>query len=517
MGVVYLARDPKLDRRVAVKVLPSEGKSDEMLKRFEREARAAARLNHPNIATIHELGQSENSCFIAMEYVEGQSLRDLLREEKSLPLDRALDLAIQAADGLSVAHDGQVVHRDLKPQNLMITPEGRVKILDFGLAKVLGASPGPEGETQLTVARTVLGTPGYMSPEQAAGETADTRSDIFSLGIVLYEMITGQQPFQGDSDATMLTSILRDAHTPAGRIRSGVPTKLDDVINRCLEKERDARYPLARELAEDLHRVRETLGAAGEETPSIAVLPFANLSADPENEYFSDGMAEEIITALCKIKALRVASRTSSFAFKGKQEDIRRIGQQLGVQSVLEGSVRKAGNRLRITAQLINVADGYHLWTERYDRDLEDVFAVQDEIAESIAAALQVVLTEKEKKAIEKVPTENVKAYDCYLRGRQFFYKHRKGNEFALQMFRRATEIDPDYALAWAGVADSLSWIYMMWDYKEEFIRQADEASRKALELDPDLAEAHVSHGLVLWQTGQFDEAGSAVRSCRRR
>jgi non-specific serine/threonine protein kinase len=511
MGVVYLGRDPKLNRKVAVKVLPSEWTGGERLQRFEREARTAAQLSHPNIATIYELGRAGETYFIAMEYIDGKSLRDRLLASKRMSQADALELATQIADALVAAHDRNIVHRDLKPHNVMLTGEGRVKILDFGLAKRLA----PEGEagatvvTQLTAERRVLGTPGYMSPEQVRGEQVDARSDIFSFGVLLYETVTGEAPFTGESDAEVLSAILRDTPLPVRKRNPDVSQELDRFIGKCLEKAREKRFQSARELLSELRRVRETVGdGQAEERPSIAVLPFENMSADPDNEYFTDGMAEEILNALSTIEALRVASRTSSFAFKGKHEDIRKIGHQLDVQTLLEGSVRKAGNRLRISAKLINVADGYQLWSERYDRDVEDVFAIQDEIAANITQALRVVLTESEKRAIEKVPTQDVRAYDCYLRGRQFFHEHRrKSYEFARQMFHRATQIDPGYAHAYAGIADCCSSLYRFCEASDAYLQEADDACRKALALDPELAEAHVARGLATSLKGELEEA----------
>jgi non-specific serine/threonine protein kinase len=511
MGVVYLGRDTRLNRPVAIKVLPGEWTSGERLQRFEREARTAAQLSQPNIATIYELGQADDTYFIAMEYIEGRSLRERLSQPERVSLNEALDLGAQIADALAAAHARNIVHRDLKPQNVMLTAENRVKILDFGLAKTLASSDGASVVTQLTAERRVLGTPGYMSPEQVRGEQVDARSDIFSFGVLLYEMVTGEAPFTGESDADILSAILRDTPLPVRNRNRKVSSDLDRFIARCLEKDREARFQTAGELVAELRRVRQTVGQGQkEETPSVAVLPFANMSADPDNEYFTDGMAEEIINALSKVEALRVVSRTSSFAFKGKHEDITKIGEQLRVRTVLEGSVRKAGKRLRITAQLINVADGYQLWSERYDRDVEDVFAIQDEIAQNITSALKVVLTEKEKKAIEKAPTENVKAYDYYLRGRQYFAQfRRKGNEFGRQMFKRAIEIDPTFALAYAGVADASSMLYMYWDPTEQNLREAEQAARTALDLDPELAEAHVAMGSTISLKGDFTQAQS--------
>jgi non-specific serine/threonine protein kinase len=516
MGIVYLSRDPTLGRQVAIKVLPSGFTSDERRLRFEREARTAAQLNHPSIATVYELGQAEDTYFIAMEYVDGKSLRESLLGPEPLSLGEALEIGIQTAEALAAAHGRNIVHRDLKPHNVMLTDQGRVKILDFGLAKMLTPLSTEEGVsvpptvTLLTAEHRVLGTPGYMSPEQVRGEQVDARSDIFSFGVVLYEMVTGEMPFTGESDADILSAILRDTPLPVRNRNPMVPAELDRLIGRCLEKDCGARFQSTRELVTDLHRIKQSgcCDSVSDEKPSVAVLPFENMSADPENEYFTDGMAGEILNALSKVKALRVASRTSSFAFKGKHEDIRKIGQELDVQNLLEGSVQKSGKRLRISAQLVNCNDGYQLWSERYDRDVEDIFAIQDEIAGSITKALQVVLTKKEKQAIEKAPTENVKAYDYYLRGRQFFEQFsRKGWEFAQPMFQRAIQIDPHYALAYAGIADCCSMLYMYLEASEANLNEADRTSRKALELDPDLAEAHLARGLALSLKGGFEEA----------
>jgi non-specific serine/threonine protein kinase len=518
MGVVYLGRDPRLDRPVAIKVLPSEFTSDERRSRFEREARTAAQLSHPNIATIYELGQSEQTYFIAMEFIEGKTLHDVLLRPDPLPASQAVDLGTQIAEGLAAAHSRKIVHRDLKPQNVMLTPEGRVKILDFGLAKItetvthtqtaersLGTSA-----TALTKEQRVLGTAGYMSPEQVRGQQVDSRSDLFTFGIVLYEMLTGEVPFHGESGADIFTAILRDSPKPVSELNPELPTELDRVISRCLDKNRSSRYQSANQVLEDLRRAGRQLSAGpAKEVPSVAVLPFANMSADPENEYFTDGVAEEIINALSTVKSLRVASRTSSFAFKDRHEDICRIGEQLRVRTVLEGSVRKVGNRLRVTAQLVNVADGYQLWSERYDRDVEDVFAIQDEIAQKITEALEIVLTEKEKQAIEKAPTANVKAYDYYLRGRQHIHEfRRKGDEeYARAMFKKAIDLDSDYALAHAGVANCSSMLYLFYDASDENLREADVASCKALELDSELAEAHISRGLAVSLAGNYYNA----------
>ncbi len=453
-----------------------------------------------------------------MPYVDGESLRHRLEREKQLPLEDALQVARAVAAALDYAHRHQVVHRDIKPENVMLH-EGEAMVTDFGIAKAISVA----GKDTLTQTGTSVGTPAYMSPEQAAGEAElDGRSDIYSLGCMLYEMLAGETPFTGPTAQAILAKRFTDPVPSLRSARETVPDWIDRAVTRALAKVPADRFATAAQFALALASPGGVTTPPGS-TPaawaaqaataakSIAVLPFVNMSADPENEYFTDGIAEEIINALTKIQALRVASRTSAFAFKGKNQDIRRIGEQLSVSTVLEGSVRKAGTRLRVTAQLVNVADGYHLWSDRYDREMSDVFAIQDEIAENIVRALRVVLSEDEKRAIEKVPTANVQAYDYYLRGRQFFHQwRRKGVEYARRMFERAIEIDPNYALAYAGIADCCSFIYTYWDASAAHLEQADAASRKALELDPELAEAHTSRGLALAFARRYAEAEKA-------
>jgi len=361
-----------------------------------------------------------------------------------------------------------------------------------------------------------VGTPAYMSPEQAAGAAElDGRSDVYSLGCVVYEMLSGRTPFTGPTAQAIIAQCFTEPPPPLRGARGDLPEWVEPVVMKSLAKDAGDRFATAAQFSQALKQPgastppgMTTTTAAAATTKSIAVLPFVNMSADPENEYFTDGIAEEIINALTKIQALRVASRTSSFAFKGKNQDIRKVGEQLNVTTVLEGSVRKAGTRLRVTAQLVNVTDGYHLWSERYDRELQDVFAIQDEIAGNIVRALSVVLSDAEERAIEKAPTANVQAYDYYLRGRQFFHQFRRtGMQFARRMFERAIEVDPAYAIAYAGVADCCSFLYMYWDGSKANLEGAESASRKALELDPELAEAHASRGFAVSLSKQYDEA----------
>jgi serine/threonine protein kinase/tetratricopeptide (TPR) repeat protein len=500
MATVYLAHDVRHHRPVAVKVLHPHLALSLGPDRFLREIQIAARLQHPHIVPLYDSGQSGDVLYYVMPFIDGESLRQRLQREHRLPLDDAVHLARSVASALDYAHRHQIVHRDIKPENVMLH-DGEAMVTDFGIAKAVSVA----ASDNLTQTGTAVGTPAYMSPEQASGEAdLDGRSDIYSLGAMLYEMVGGVTPFTGATMQAIIARLFTDPVPSLQLQRDETPEWLDAAVLKALAKRPADRYATAAQLAQALTppaggTTPPGMPAGTGATKSIAVLPFVNMSADPENEYFTDGIAEEIINALTKINALRVASRTSSFAFKGKSEDISEIGRKLKVSTVLEGGVRKAGNRLRVTAQLVSVADGSNLWSERYDRQLEDVFAIQDEIAGNIVRALRVVLSPEEKRAIEKAPTENVQAYEYYLRGRQFFHQwSRTGIQHARRMFERAIEIDPKYATAYAGIADCCSFLYMYWDGSKANLEGADTASAKALEVDPDLAEAHASRGFAL-------------------
>jgi serine/threonine protein kinase/Tfp pilus assembly protein PilF len=512
MATVYRAQDLKHDRLVVLKVLHPELAASLGPERFLREIKVAARLNHPHIVPLYDSGRAGDLLYYVMPYVDGESLRQRLSREKQLPVEDALQIARNVATALDYAHRHQVLHRDIKPENVMLH-EGEALVTDFGIAKAISVAGG-ESLTQTGVA---VGTPAYMSPEQAAGEAEpDGRSDVYSLGCILYEMLAGAVPFTGPTAQVVIARRFTDPVPSLRAVRPTVPEALEQAVTRALARVPADRFATAAQFAQALaiHTgttppgVTVAAQATASPAKSIAVLPFVDMSPQRDQEYFCEGMAEEIINALTKIQALRVASRSSAFAFKGQNQDIRRVGEQLGVATVLEGSVRKAGSKLRITAQLIDVANGYHAWSERYDRDMEDVFAIQDEIAQNIVRALRVMLSEEEKRAIERAPTADVKAYDYYLRGRQFFHQwRRKGVEFARRMFERAIEIDPNYALAWAGIADCCSFIYTYWDASTAHLEQADTASRKALELAPEVAEVHTSRGLALAFAKRYDEA----------
>jgi len=510
MGVVYKAQDIKLDRLVALKFLPKHLLCDNEAKsRFEHEAKAASALNHTNITTIYEIDEFEGECFICMEYVEGKSIKEIIREKK-LSIEEILNIAIQVAGGLNAAHKKGIVHRDIKSDNIMLTVEGLVKIMDFGLAKLRGVS-------RVTKEGTTLGTLSYMSPEQVHGIEVDQRSDIFSLGVVLYEMITGQLPFKGEHEAAIIYSILNEAPEPLAKYKPNVPEGLQRIINKVLEKNRDIRYQQIDELRADLKKLpKEIEPPIKKQLPSIAVLPFTNLSSDKEQDYFCDGMAEEIINALSQIEDLRVVARTSAFSFRGKEIDVREIGRKLNVETLLEGSVRKVGGRVRITAQLINVGDGYHLWSERFDRDLADVFAIQDEISLAIVDKLKVKLLGDEKEKLLKRYTQNLEAYDLYLKGR--YHWNRRTPEAlkkAMTHFEQVIQKDPSYALAYAGLADCYSMLVQVYALPpKEAFPKAKALAKKALELDETLAEAHTSLAFALSHF-DWDWAG-AEREFRR-
>jgi serine/threonine protein kinase/tetratricopeptide (TPR) repeat protein len=519
MGEVYKARDTRLNRDVAVKVLPENLAGDaEALSRFEREAKSVAALSHPNILAIHDFGRDGGVVYAVMELLEGETLRGKLAT--ALPQRKALDYALQIAQGLVAAHERGIVHRDLKPENVFVTREGLVKILDFGLAKESGsAGSGTPDANAPTAGATrpgwIVGTAGYMSPEQARGAPADHRSDLFSFGAILYEMLAGERAFRRDSDVESLVAVIRDAPPSLSRPDRPVSPELEDLVLHCLEKRPEERFQSARDLAFALRVLEREAGAgsharsdgtgrpagapgsgAAPSAASIAVLPFRNMSSDQQNEYFSDGMTEEIINALSAIRALRVTSRTSSFAFKGRDEDVRQIGAALGVRNVLEGSVRQAGRKLRVTAQLIDVSDGYHLWSEKFDREMEDVFAVQDEIARAIAETLKVRLLPAEEARLSARGTADVEAYNHYLKGRYHF--NRREPPEAVEEFERALATDPTYVEAHTGLADAycIYGFYGGIPTREAFAR-ARAAAEKARSLDPESADAHVSLALI--------------------
>jgi serine/threonine protein kinase/Flp pilus assembly protein TadD len=518
MGAVYRAEDLQLQRPVALKFLAAALAADSQARRrLLQEARAASRLNHPNIATIYEAGEGAGAAFIAMELVEGESLKDVLARG-ALPHARLAEILRQIAEGLSEAHQATVLHRDIKPGNVMLDARGRVKILDFGLAVLTGPERGPEETVDNFITRTATqwgtgGTVPYMSPEQLRGEPADARSDVFSFGVLAYECLAGRRPFRGSTSVDILHAILHEPPAPLGSLVPDLSPAWAQWVERCLAKDPGQRFRSMRELLDAMPQA--LAGAAAEK--SVAVLYFEDLSGGKEDEYFRDGITEDVITELSKIQGLQVFPRSAVFAYRDKPVPAPEIGQKLDASHVLQGSLRRAGNRLRITGQLIETRTGHTVWAERYDRQLEDVFAIQDEIAQNIARTLRVMLTEQEKRAIARAPTADVQAYDFYLRGRQFFYQvRRKSFEFARQMFARAIVMDPNYARAYAGVADCCSFLYMYYDSSEVNLKEAEAASRKAVEIDPESAEAHASRGLVLSLGKKYDEAEKEFKTSLR-
>ena len=510
-AVVYLAQDAKHGRQVAIKVLRPELAASIGTERFLREIEISAQLSHPHILPLYDSGESAGFLYYVMPFVSGESLRQRLRREQRLPLEEALHVAAEVADALAYAHGRGVLHRDVKPENILLD-SGHALVTDFGIARAISAA----GEDHVTLPGMAVGTPAYMSPEQAGGEAVDQRTDVYALGCVLYEMLAGEPPHQGPNARAILMKKVTQPMPSLQAVGGDVPDTLEHLIARALAVEPEDRFATTTEFASAITTrrsgwVRSLELRADRPSPSprsIAVLPFANMSADPENEYFGDGIAEEITNALTKVQALRVASRTSAFAYKGRDEDIRRVGKELGVATVLEGSVRKASNRLRITAQLIGVTDGYHLWSERYDCDAEDVFAIQDEISTRIVDALQVILTDDERKALARPAAANVEAYERYLRACYFLRLFQKNPvHHARQMFLEAIDIDPRYALAHAGLANSCSFLYMYFEGTEALLEEAQTASARALELVPDLSEAHAARGLAVALSKRFDEA----------
>ncbi|MBC7349801.1 MAG: protein kinase [Candidatus Aminicenantes bacterium] len=509
-SAVYLACDQDLDRKVVLKFLAGDlSQNQDWRQRFREEAQTVAQLNHPHIVTIYGVDEYRDLPFIIMEFVEGGTL-DAYVKNRRLPVEEALELAIQISDGLAEAHSRGIIHRDLKPSNIMVTNRGRAKIVDFGLAAILTRDKTAQ-------AGLIVGTIPYMSPEQVQGRPTDARSDLFSLGVVLYRIFTGKMPFSGTETRDIFKAILEKEPLPMSEYSANIPLELERIVSRLLNKNSNLRYQNAEDLRIDLRYTLEAImsgrvqyrGRKKDFLWSIAVLPFANLSGERQQEYFCDGMSEEIINALARIKGLRVAARTSTLIFKNSSDDAREIGRKLHVDTLLEGSVRQASDRLRIFVQLVDVATGYHLWSERYDRDFQDVFAIQDEISQNIVRSLQLILSENEIQSLTRTSTTDTEAYDYYLRGRQFYHQGRRQSfQFASQMFARATEIDPQYALAYAGIAQCSAMLFHFYgEAKDIHLEEADRTSLRALELDPELPQAHAARGLTLWLMDRFDEA----------
>jgi eukaryotic-like serine/threonine-protein kinase len=525
MGEVHRAHDVRLGRDVAIKVLPDElSASPERLARFEREARIVASLNHPNIVVLHSIEEASGTRFLTMELVEGRSLESLIAPG-GVPIVQALEIATALADALAAAHDKGVVHRDLKPANVMLTPEGRVKVLDFGLAKLLATgteASRPHGASvtaPLSRVGEVLGTVPYMAPEQLFGEAVDARTDLFAFGILTYELLAGRRPFRGDSFWELTGAIIRDAAPPLASVRTDVPAALERVIARCLEKRPADRLQSARELATELRAVRRTMESGAtvvspyvsERIASVAVLPFENRSASADDAYFSDGLADELLGLLAKIPGLRVSARASSFQFRDKRAPLAEVGRQLNVATLVDGSVRRAGNRVRISVQLLKAADGYHLWSETYDRTLDDIFAVQDDIAQSVVKELRATLlgegedsgasgrARAEVDRAAKGRATDAEAYRLYLLARHLMDLYsRPTTARAIEYLTQAVERDPGFALAWTEL--SVAYIREVgWETvpAEQGFARARDSVQRALALEPALAEAHAQHAWI--------------------
>ena len=537
MGVVYEAQDAQLDRHVALKFLPPETARDsQLLERFQREARAASSLNHPNICTIHAIERHELQHFIVMELLEGQTLA-VKMAGRPMDAETILPLAIQMADALESAHAKGIVHRDIKPANLFLTERGQLKILDFGLAKFAQGQMAQNADTQtagqeLTSPGSAVGTISYMSPEQARGQLVDTRTDLFSAGTVLYQMATGSLPFHGDTTAVIFDAILNRDPQPAAEVNPALPVEFVRILEKCLEKDRAMRCQTASELKTDLNRMKRDLESsksrakaktdsdpgAHKQGKSVAVLFFENLSGAKEDEYLRDGITEDVITELSKIRGLNIFSRPTVLAFRDQAVTPQQVGQKLGAAYVLTGTLRRSGARLRINAQLVDARTDFPLWSERFDREMKDVFEVQDEMARKIAEALRVTLSPEELEALAVKPTENLQAYDLYLRGKRYARRQtRQDLEFALQMFENGVAIDPNFALAYAACANACAMFYCNYSRDEVWVERAREASGKAVALRWDLPEVQVSQAWVLYAAALHDEAVRMVKKAIER
>jgi serine/threonine protein kinase/Flp pilus assembly protein TadD len=536
MGVVYRARDMRLGRSVALKFLPEEtAHNPGAIERFHREARSASSLNHANICTIYDIGEFEGRPFIAMELLEGQTLRHRIAQ-RHVELTEILEIGVQIASGLDAAHAKGIVHRDIKPANIYLVDRGPAKILDFGLAKLtaamreaaepVSAAAGGSGSLltalELTSPGSSMGTVAYMSPEQARGEELDPRSDLFSLGVVLYEMATGEPPFTGTATAVIFDGILHGTPRAASEANPQLPLAFERILDKLLEKDRDLRCQSAAELRADLKRLARDLGsgksaaapksgsgpaaaAAPVKHKSVAVLYFENQSGSKEDEYFRDGITEDIVTEISKIGQLDIFPRSEMLAFRDKPVTAQQVSQQLGAAYVLEGSIRRSGNRVRITAQLVEASTRHSVWAERYDRQLEDVFAIQEEIARSIAQALRITMTPQEEKIIARRPTEDPQAYDFYLRGRN--YSRRENLDYALQMFEQAIQLDPNFAQAHAAIGQLCAMIYELREQHVRWIERGLAACDRATALTPDLPEVLVARARIAYVQKKYEEA----------
>ena len=542
MGEVYLANDTKLDRKVALKILPSDvvdAKSGDRVRRFVQEAKAASALNHPNILTIYEIDEIDSAQFIATEFIDGETLRERIRMSSFKPVD-ALEIGIQVASALAATHSVGIIHRDIKPDNIMLRRDGIVKVLDFGLAKLTRGRPTTETDSLAPTQNfintgygVVLGTAHYMSPEQARGFEVDHRSDIWSLGCVLYEMIAGRQPFHGNTAIDVMSGIVdREPESLLNQLPE-CPRELERIVSRTLRKDREERYQSVQDLLIDLKDLKRQLETqsqnvfvsrtsfelSGESVPekSIAVLYFENMNSDKESDYFCAGMTEDIITDLSKIKDLKVVSRNDVLPYRNKEVNTRQVGEALRVNYILEGSVRTAGNRIRITAQLVSVRDGYHLWAERFDRLVEDIFDLQNEVSQKIVEAMKISLTESERQLLKQKPTDDLKAYDFYMRGRELLsLKGRNNTALAIQMFENASEIDRAFASPYAGLAEAYLTMYEWYDGNSSWLTKAIEMNRKALELDPASLGAKFGIAMVYFNQRRFAESKRSLEEILR-
>ena len=511
MGVVYKAQDMKLGRSVAIKFLPPHlASSVENKSRFLQEAKAAAALNHPNILSIYEIDEQDGSLFIVMEFIEGETLKSYIYNIKSgsgIPYIKATEWLIQIGQGLKAAHDKNIIHRDIKSENIMITNDGQLKIMDFGLAKL-------QGNSGLTKTGTSLGTLSYMSPEQAQGLPADHRSDIWSLGVVFYEMLTGETLFKAEHEAALLYLIVNEEPPAPSLLDRKIPIQIDLIVKKMLSKDLGFRYQNIDSLLTSLGEVKEEMDRTSntQKRKAIAVLPFDNISSDKENEYFGDGLTEELIANLSRLKEMRVISRTTSMQYKDTKKDIQTIGKELGARYIMEGSVRKFHDDLRITAQLIDVDSDEQLWAETYKGKLSDIFDIQEKVAKQIVDALMVKLTPTEKVELTKRPTLNAEAYDFNLRARNYLYLQTKNNiQFAIQFFDKAISLDSRYAEAYAGLAEAYAIKYAYFDRKDEWLEKALELSLKAIMYDSTLSEAYAALALAYFYKSSIDEALTAV------